>query len=357
VRGFLNGIGIAEEIAGIQYEINRCLIMMSESLMFCVPKLLVEEAHEVVKTQLDDIAGKMIVYQGQASGSKPSLVTWNAIPQQLFTQFENLVRRGYEVLGISPMSAQSQKPADLESAPALREMADIESGRFYQQGKRYEEFEMEVATLAIRQAREIADRNEGRYKVRSPNRRRMVQEIDWRNIDLDDEAYVMQVFPTSSLPRTPAGRLAMVTDLMNLGFLDKEDALRLLQFPDLEAVNEIMEAAAEFTNWQIDGIIEDGRYSAPQPYQNLAYTLRHGQSAYLLAQTMEVEPGRVEMLRKYVEETKALIAAATPPVPQPGIPGGPPTMPAPGEPQVAPEQAAARAAMAGGGPAAGAPAP
>lgn len=339
MRGYLNGSGIAEELAGIQFEINKVLIQMSEALPFCVPKVMAPHAARLVNEHIDDFAMSIIRYEG-GPDNRPTLLTWEAIPAQLFQQLEVLIKRGYELIGLSQMSANAEKPADLESGEALRSFDDIQSGRLYTQGKNYEEFFLDTAQLAIRVAKEIAEKNDGHYVVRVPLRRKMVKEVDWKDINLDESAYVMQCFPTSALPRTPAGRLAMVNDLMTRGFLDKEDAVRLLNFPDLDAVNEIMEAAAEFTNWQINHMLEDGEPEQVQPYQNLAYTIRHAQAAYLIAQVRGVDDTKLELLRKYIDGAKALAVKAQPPVPQPGIPGGPPTMPAPGMPVASPPGAA-----------------
>lgn len=335
LRGYLTGTGISEELAGIQFEINKVLIQMSEALPFCVPKIMASRTAGLVNEHIDDFAMSIIRYNGGPDNA-PRLLTWEAIPAQLFQQLEVLIKRGYELIGLSQMSANAEKPADLESGEALRTFDDIQSGRLYTQGKNYEEFFLDVAQMSIRVAKEIAEKNDGHYRVRVPLRRKIVKEIDWKDIDLDESAYVMQCFPTSALPRTPAGRLAMVNDLMTRGFLDKEDAIRLLNFPDLDAVNEIMEAAAEFTNWQLNKMLENGEPQQAQPYQNTAYTIRHAQAAYLIAQVRGVEETKLELLRKYIEGAKVLaLKAAQPPMPpgqQPGIPGGPPTMPAPGMP-------------------------
>lgn len=333
LRGLLNGTGIAEELCEIQGQITQVCIQIGEALPFTVPKIMAPKDCEISSEMIDDLAMAIMFYGGPTA---PQLLQWEAVPEQLFRYLVLLIKQGYEILGISQMSAAGEKPTDLESGEALRTFDDIQSGRFYTQGKAYEEFFMDAAKLGIRVAKEIADKNDGHYPVNAPYRRRRVEKIDWKDIDLDEDSYVMQVFPTSSLPRTPAGRLAMVNDLMTRGFLDKEDAVRLLNFPDLDAANEVMEAAADFTYWQIERMIEFGEAQMPESYQNLEYTLKHAQAAYLSARTMDVEENRLDMLRNYVEQVKMLAKAQAqalaPPGAQPGIPGGPPTMPAPGEP-------------------------
>lgn len=347
-RGFANGIGIAEELAEIQYQITQVCTQISEALAFCVPKVMVSGTAGIVQDHIDDIAMSILVYQGERP---PELLAWDAIPPVLFTHLETLIRRGYDLIGVSEMSANAQKPTDLESGAALRTFDDLETGRHFTQGAAQETFYLDTARLVVRVGREIAEKNDGHYIVRTPHRRKAVREIDWADVNLDEDAFIMQCFPTSALPRTPAGRLAMVNDLMTRGFLAKEDAVRLLDFPDLDAVNEIVEAAAEFTSWQIERMLEYGEQQQPEPYQNLAYALTHAQAAYLTASTRNTDKKCLEYLRTYIESVKDLAVKAqqpaVPPGEEAGIPGGPPTTPAPGEPQAAP--------VAGGAPSLGAP--
>lgn len=338
LRGFWP-TGLPMELVGIQYEINKILRKIQESIDWCVPKAFVEHHSKVVLAHLNDIAGGVIRYTGQM----PVIQALSTISPELLAQVDRLVRQAYEISGVSQLSAQSKKPAGLESGASLREYHDIETERFAMVAKAYEDFFIEVSLMAIRLARKIADRD-GDYAVTAPSRRKAILKIKWKEIDLDDSDFVMQVFPSSSLPHTPAGRLAMVQDLVNLGFLDKEDVLRLLDFPDLEAVNALNEASAEFTSMQIENMVEKGKPQSPQPFQNLAYALKHAQSAYLLASTCDdVDEGNLEFLSEYMQECVALMKAAMPqqqqappPGAEPGVPAGPPTMPAPGMPQVAP---------------------
>jgi hypothetical protein len=343
VRGF-QGIGIPEQGVAIQYELNKILRKIQESIDFCVPKMLVEDQSKVVASHLDDIAGGIIKY---ARGSTPpALTAWSSVSPELFTQVDRLSRQFFEVIGISQLSAQAKKPAGLESGRALREMNDIESERFLMVGRAYEDFVLGTAKKAIAKAREIAFDNGNSYPVTAPIRRKMAEPIDWKEIDLEDDAFVMQVFPTSALPNTPEGRLQMVQDLMTMGFLEKEDVIRLLDFPDLEAVNELAEASADFTMKQIEEMI-DGKARQPEPFMNLKYALGKAQASYLRAEMLDVGESSLKFLRDYMLGCQKMLEAIAPPAMPgelpgaPGVPAGPPG-PAPfGTPGSLPPQAAA----------------
>jgi hypothetical protein len=346
IRGFINGIGISEELMGIQYEINKILRKIQDSIDWCVPKLFVPKGSKVVLSHLDDIAGGIIEYYGSAA-NKPQIEAWSAVSPELFAQLDRLVRTAFESVGVSELSAQSKKPAGLESGRALETYNDIESERFIMAGRAYEDFTLACAGQSIDLAREIAER-EGDYAVQAPIRRAAIEPIKWSDIDLKADAYVLQAYPVSALPTRPEGRLQFVADLMNLQFLDREDALRLLDFPDLDAVNELSEASADFCAWQIEKMIDTGLVVEPEPQQNLKYALAKANAAFLKLQTLSQK--NLEGERALLNFSKLCVQRLMPP-PAPMLPGMPGAAPGPGMPAMPP---GAAGAMPGGVPGAAA---
>jgi len=138
-------------------------------------------------------------------------------------------------------------------------------------------------------AKDIDENEEGGFKVKSSNKR-FVEWIEWKDVNLEEDQYVMKIFPTSSLSQTPAGRLQDVQELLQAGFISKEDGLRLLDFPDLERTLSLDNAAVEDIESVIDQMIEKGEYEPPEQYQNLVYGIKKVQSAYLRAKLNKAPP-------------------------------------------------------------------
>jgi hypothetical protein len=342
LRGFW-GQGLAEELVGIQYEINRTLRQIQESLPWAVPKCFIESGSDVVKDHMNDEIGGIIKYKG----TPPEIKAIQAISPELFQQLDRQYQKAYEITGVSRMSAAAAKPAGLESKPALREWADIESERFATTSRAYDDYHLEIARQMVKLGKEIYQRDHS-YAFMGRDRRYTV-ELKWKDVDLDEDSLVMQIMPTSGLPQTVSGRLAMVEDIANLGLLPKEEMLRLLDFPDLEAVNQRLEADAEFCNMQIEKMLEKGEAQTPEPFQNLDYAIKQAQASYLLASTMsDVKEENKDLLRRYMESAATMLRSAQAPPPgmipgeQPGAPsgappaGGPPAGPLPGLPPGAP---------------------
>lgn len=329
LRGWF-GQGLAEQLMGIQYEINKILRQIQQSIPWAVPKCFVESGSKVNKGALNDELGGIIDY----TGTPPQIMGMSVISPELFNQLDRLERSAYNITGISQLSAQSKKPAGLESGVALREMNDIESERFIMAGKAYEELHLEIARQMLRLGRKLYE-DDKKYSVSAPDRHRTIQ-IKWKDIALDEDDYVMKIYPTSSLPQTPPGRLQMVEDLSNLGLIPRDAMLGLLDFPDLEAFNQLQEADHEFCDMQMESIVEEGVFIAPEPFQDLNYALKTAQQTYLLVATMsDVSPDNKDLLRRYMAQVSDRLAAmAPPPMPgaMPGMGAPPPGAAAPGGP-------------------------
>jgi hypothetical protein len=223
----------------------------------------------------------------------------------------------------------------------------VEEQGFAYTSRTYEQFHLDVATLAIEAAKEIFEQ-EGKYKVKAdvssktlPGRK-FLQEIDWKDIELSEEEYIQKAFPISSLPSTPAGRIQTITELSSAGWIDQTTAMKLLDFPDLASVENLMIAQENWITSCLDSIVDKGKYKAPDPMMDLAMADKLARQEYALGAAMELEPKKLDMLLTFVERIKEL--AAPPPAPEAPPQEAPPPQPMTSAPQAAPMPAPPRAA-------------
>ena len=338
------GQGLAEQLQGIQLEMNKILRTIQVSMhLVSVPKLLVEASSKIVSAHLNNRIGGVIKY----AGTPPQYAPLGGIPGELFSHLDRLFSRAYEIAGVSQLAAQSQKPAGLDSGKALREFNDLETERFMSVAKRYEKGFMDAAEIMIETAKDLYELK-GDYKVKAKDGK-FIDTISWKDVNMDADKYMMQIFPTSALSSTPAARLADVQDLLAAGFIDKDDALKLLDFPDLEAAMNLLNADSNNLERLIETMMDEGKYFPPEPYQNLENAVRKVQQAYLLYRMQGAPEDRLELLRQFMEDCQNLIEKAAqpegPPMPMSGGPGpeaGAPQAPAPEAP--APQAPAAMGA-------------
>ena len=348
------GIGLAYILTPLQVELNKVLKRIQDCIhRASVTRIFVETGSQVVDSHIGNLPAAIVHYTGQA----PVIDSSNTIPRELFDHVAWCIQSAYQLAGISQLSAQSQKPQGLDSGKALREFSDIESERFILQGQAWEQFHIQIARHIVWNAKDIAKR-EGDYEAQWPDKRSFMN-IKWSEIDLEEDQYMMQIFPTSSLSQTPAGRLADVADMMNLGLLgdDKAEVMELLNFPDLESDTNVTLAAYRDIERTVEKILEDGDYEAPDATQNLALGVKRMTLAYLQSKDDGAPQENLNLALQWIAEAKNILApppppappaAAGPPAPPPGPPGPgapmpmPPPNPAPG-PMPAPQPMGAAA--------------
>lgn len=315
------GQGIAEQLMGIQYEINKILLEIQEQMHLATPKVLVETGSKISKATINNRIWGLIEY----SGTKPDFYVPRVVSGEIFAHLDRLVMRAYEIVGVSTLSAQSKKPAGLDSGIALREFHDIETERFYVVSKNYEDMFLTAAKHFVDLAKEIDARGD-EYKILSHGDKE-IEEIRWKDVDLEKSKYVMKIYPTNLLPTTPSGRLQTVQEMMVSGLIGRDEALSLLDYPDIESIGEIQNAPIDDVKMLVTAMLEKGEYHAPEPFMDLAMAIKMVTGAYLRAKIENAPEDRLDLLRRFIEQATdmkqeaeaatmyAMQAAQTPPMP------------------------------------------
>jgi len=337
VSGFF-GVGLAEELVGIQTEINKLLLQIQRAHHLITGHYLVDAGSKVSTAQLNNDLASIVKY----TGSPPQYVTPQAISGDVYAHLWQLYNKAYEIAGISQLSATGRKPAGLDSGVALRTHNDIQTERFLEVGQAYEEFVIEAARQVVRCAKRIG----GDYKVRAVDRG-SIEVLRWSDIDISEDLYVIRVYPTSMLPATPAGRMQWAEDMIRAGIIPADDVLDIVDFPDTEAYAKRRNAPRKLIERNIAHMLRTGEFVSPEPFDNHALALRLVNEAYHEARLDGVPEDRLELLRRYMADSADLAAPPSPPVadatgaliappmpPMPPLEGGP-NMPPDGAPMAA----------------------
>ncbi len=325
--GFL-GKGVVETVQGLQVELNRTMRSISTQIRRKGKgRTYVQFGSKVVPAKLtNDDGGDIIMY----TGSPPIVAAQNAVSPEEFAYIDRLYQKAFQEVGISELSAAAKKPAGLDAAVALREYSDIESERFSLQHQDQEQFFLDFAELSI----DLITKQYGwkAYKVAVPGKIDLYM-VDWADIDLSRDSFVMQMFPVSSLPQTPGARYQKVREMMQDGFIDKVVAQRLLEFPDLETEANLGNSVIDDVDATISAILDEEtpRLMPLEPYQNLDLMIQRAVASYLMARHRGCPENRLSMLRNLIDNATAQKAAMMAPPPEPmAPPAGPEGMPAPG---------------------------
>jgi len=323
------GMGIGEQIAALQVEINKICMLIQESIQrMAKPNVFVQNNSDIIATQISEVVGAII----KTNGPPPTVMVPQAQSAEVYQWLENLYNKAYQITGISQLSAQSQKPAGLNSGAAIREFLDIESTRFELVGQRYEKLFMDVSDLLIHWSRELYQSNPklaSRAKGGST-----IESIEWGEADMDSDAFVMEMFPVSSLPNSPEGRLETITQLTQAGYLSKETSFELLDFPDLAEEVSLQVASIQHARMVVDKARWEGKVLQPIPEWNIAAVIELAHQNYLDALQMDTPKSHLDAILDLKDACVAVQEAAAPQPPPPGASaaGGPPLARGPGLP-------------------------
>lgn len=304
-----HGIGLAEELEGIQREINNLLNKVRDNMhLLSVPYILKPRGADVHDDQLmSNQMGRLIEYSGNVP---PKVEIPPAIHPQVFNQLETLYKRAFEIAGVSQLSATSTKPAGIESGVALRTLQDVETQRFSTVARQWEELFVDLARKIIgcaRQAEERGDELSVKYDSQS-----FMKRLAWNKVKMDEDEFILKVYPASSLPNTPAGKLETIIDMMKAGLITPDVAGNLLDFPDLEKYNSLMNSAMDDIEATFEHILSTGKYVEPLPYQNLALGIKLGTHYYLRAKLRGEKQDRLDLILRWLSDADEILNPAPP---------------------------------------------
>lgn len=300
ILGFF-GQGIPERLMSLQIEINKLLKDIHDIIhLGCVPKIFAPVG-AITKSQLNNAIGTVVEFMGNTAPIQAQLMN---VPQELFVQLEKLINFAFEEVGLSILSAQSEKPAGLNSGKALREFSDIESDRFSIMSERWEDYHMRCFQKYLMTAEMAAEEypaletkaldDEG-YEI-----------INLKDIDIKDLDFVVRSYPVNLLSDRPAHRLADVRDLIDTGLITPEEGKELLNFPDLKRHMNMTMAPSKFIQNAIDTILEKGIYLPPDQFQDLELGVKMFNQAINYYRTVDVPPETLFLLEQWISDALAI---------------------------------------------------
>lgn len=295
--------GVAECVTPYQLEVNRTLKRISDALrLVASPKVFLEYGSKVVKAHLNNDVGAIVEYSGT---NPPQFVMPQAVGVELFNHLAWCIQAAYQEVGISQLSANSQKPVGLNSGKALREYNDIETERFSGFAKAWEQFHVEIAEDCLEVAKEIAEKH-GKYSVLSPDPKGC-EIIDFSDIGTDNDSYLIQVYPTSQMPKDPWGRLEYVQELTMAQMLTPEEAMSLMDFPDTQKITSLKTSELEDILATIDYMLTKDKYLPPEPFQNLETGIQLMKKAYLKYKNKGCPDEKLDLLYRWVNDALVML--------------------------------------------------
>jgi hypothetical protein len=320
VGGGFWSTGIADGVGEFQRQIGLLLHRLQQAIDLTTnPRMLAPIASKPRPWPPTNEAGGILWYHGNVP---PAWDVARAVSPEIAAQIERLYSQGFRQEGISEMASMGVKPAGLNSGEALRVYADKSSGRLASWTLGAQEMYVEVTDLMLDEARRLTEKDPDFSIVYEDQEQGIVERIPFLDVDLERDAYVVQKGAVSSLPESPAGRRALVADMLATGQIDPARAARLTRDPDLEADADLDEARVTWLKRTLENMLfGDGAYVPPEPMDDLVNGKALIAQYYAKARAEGVAPERLALARKWAA---ACVALMTPPPAPPPAPGAAP---------------------------------
>jgi len=255
---------IVDELNGIQANIDIINAKISAAGQLTPANTTFVEAGSSLTTA--DISNKTgnayLVKMGPNHNQLPVVnVTPAPFDPMWSTLLDTYVQKAYEIVGISQLSAQSQKPSGLDSGVALSTMEDIESDRFQTQVDNYVHAFVDLANLII----EVMD--DGPILPKSID----TADYTWDDIRKQKDLFKVQFSAASALSKDPATKIQQILQLTQIGLITTDKVALYLDSPDLEDAYRGAAAVQDAIDATISNAIEKGIYEIPEyvGYQQL----------------------------------------------------------------------------------------
>lgn len=334
------GMGLPEELKGIQLEINRLVRKIQTSFgLLANPYIFADRASAIARGQFTDIPGSVILFNG-----KPPIVQApQTVHPEVFAHLDRLYQRAFEISRMSQLAVPSAK-RQYESGRAKLIDEDSESDSFASVHREWDELHVDVIRKGIRAATTIPN-----YKVQVWGEE-TYEEIDFKkDIDLEEDEWTIRPMPTAFLGETPAAQIDNAERLAKSGLITRpEEILEQVTSPDIAAYVKRVTAPKRIVEKIVGHMLRGGDYIGPEPEMNLALALDIANGMYVEHLLIDGFPKeRLQNVREFMLRVKDLIktAAGTNNVPTmgatatpggaPPIPGGAPLPPAPAAPPMA----------------------
>jgi hypothetical protein len=250
----VDGQGACERLQNLQGEINRLMILDQKSRWLNASfKILSHISDRIPAQHFNNEVGPVLKWAGNI---EPKYITPSPIDPSNEQKIDSLIAKGYQQEGVSQLSASNLKPSGVNSGAALRTYDTIAEDRQLFFGQRVEGSVLELVKQCIELVKDVY-KEKGTYKVQYPSSH-FLEEIDWKDINLEMDEYWLKAFPTSELPEEPSAKLQTVQEYVQAGFITPRAARRLMTMPDVEMADNLANAAEDLICKTIEDIIYDG---------------------------------------------------------------------------------------------------
>jgi hypothetical protein len=205
----------------------------------------------VNEKDLEDTRDAVVIKtQGQ---NQPQV--WQALPfTPAHIQWIQLAyEKAHELTGVSEMATNAQREPGVDSAVAIRAVDNIQSVRFASLSRQQENFMVRWAQLAVHAVSQIAEQTKGKsFFVKWPGAG-FLKTLNWKDVSLENDQYVMQIRPVGQTKNEPADREQRAEELLKAGLISQSTYMAIMASTlDVRAGTERQTQQEELISLYID---------------------------------------------------------------------------------------------------------
>lgn len=320
--GFV-GDNLVDILGDIQYEIDYLLMRIQDHLdLGGTLKILVDASSQVNVSVLNNDLIQVIKHNGTKQ-VPIQVIQIPPIDPVYFQELDRLEQKAYNLVGLSELWSQSQKPVGLNSGRALSEMDDITSARFLHISQKEDDMYVRVAKACLT----LADSING-FKIYVNG-----QLIPWSDIGLSEDEYDISIAPVSIVPDTSPGVIERIINDAQINPELAADQLVLFDSLDHEAYIRQLISPKLAVEKYLDEVLYDHKDSGLDDNLDLNYmqnkAILYYNQAYI-DDDKKAQDMLLEVLSN-IRDAQKRMKSPGPEQPMPGapIPGPGPTQPGP----------------------------
>lgn len=307
------GVGLAETGETMQVTYNDSAERLADRIKICATLRTYYNPDAVKKELLEDGGDSELLIPVGDMSQVPVTPPPQPASAAEFNWLKELKQNFYESLGVSQMTANAQKPPGVNAAVAMETLNDISTVRFLPKARGYETSFEDLGQLIVDAAHDVAEEHGG-YLVRWPGKR-FLQELDFKEVNLDEDMYQIRVAPVSQFSRDPSSILELASELRQSGDITRETYLQMIGLPDFEGMLDQETAETEWVRELMDRYLdatdeselaELGGFEAPEPFTtNIAGLAALCVSIYWEAKRDRAPEFCLNNIRKFISMLKA----------------------------------------------------
>ena len=256
---------IVDMLDTIQQEIDVLMCKIKDASQLTPSNaIFVPKGSNVAASAISNRSGLVYEYSlpPGVSSSPVTVATPQFISEQYINVVKELIEQAYNMVGISQLSSQSQKPTGLDSGIALATMENIESDRFETQLNQVIRAYVEIAKTCLKvfpPDEDILPEDSKRVSVK------------WSDIVKETDRMTIQFSAADSLSKDPSVKLAQLQQLAMAGIIPQSRIAQFMELPDIQGGFSLSNNAINAVLTVISECIEKDNMMVPDyiPFQML----------------------------------------------------------------------------------------